>query len=364
MVANEPKLVDAKGNLLSAEDAKFIQGKIEEESDKLKRAQEEIATEVWGQDEVIKNTLTCMVAGGHLLSVGAPGLAKTRLVSRVATVMGLDFNRVQFTPDLMPSDILGSEVLKNGELEFHEGPVFTQFLMADEINRAGPRTQSALLEAMQERKVTIGGETRTLRRPFTVMATQNPLEQEGTYPLPEAQLDRFLMRLDVDYPAEDAERKVMIKTTGTSENIRDLYNQSANGIDFTQAVDKDDEIRVKQILEQNDLVIMQKLAASLPLSEEVVNATMKIVRNARPNAEGADDLIKEHVAWGPGPRAVQAFSSAAKARALMDGRMAPDVEDVLALVDSVLNHRMALSFAARAENIEFSHVKEKLILGL
>lgn len=349
--------------------AKFLEQKIGECSDLLRRAKQEIALDVWGQDKVIELTLACMVAGGHLLSIGVPGTAKTRLVSRVAKVMGLDYKRVQFTPDLMPSDILGSEILREDgqgrrSFEFIKGPLFTQFLMADEINRAGPRTQSALLEAMQEKKVTVAGQTYILQRPFVVMATQNPIEQEGTYPLPEAQLDRFLMKLDMGYPDESAERKVMIDTTSTSTDIADLYNRAAAGEDLTLSIDKDEESKIRAILSKNDLIIMQKLARQLPLSDKVVDATMKIVRGARPNAPDAAKFIKDNVAWGPGPRAVQAFAQVAKARALMDGRLAPNVDDILAVVIPVLEHRMALNYQARAENITFQNVKEKLTLGI
>ncbi|MGZ9097666.1 MAG: AAA family ATPase [Micavibrio sp.] len=368
-MSKDPSKEELSGRPLDKEEAKYIAGRIEECSAKLRNAQAEIATEVWGQDRVIGLTLTCMVAGGHLLSVGAPGLAKTRLVSRVATVMGLDFKRVQFTPDLMPSDILGSEVLEEdaeGKRSFrlNKGPVFTQFLMADEINRAGPRTQSALLEAMQEKRVTVAGHTYTLQRPFHVMATQNPIEQEGTYPLPEAQLDRFLMRLDVDYPDEPAERRVMIETTGSSANIRDLFTRAANGEDLTLSVDKDEESRVRAMLDKNDLIIMQKIAKTLPLGDKVVDAVMKIVRNARPGESGSSKFVRDNIAWGPGPRAVQAFALAAKARALMEGRLAPSIEDILAVVDPVLEHRMALTFSARAEGVKFADVKAKLIHGI
>jgi MoxR-like ATPase len=351
--------------LSDREEAEFVEKQVERMSDLLSQSKEQIASEVWGQDKVIEDTLICMVAGGHLLSVGAPGLAKTRLVSRVSTVMGLDYNRVQFTPDLMPSDILGSEILTKDAsgkdiFEFIQGPVFTQFLMADEINRAGPRTQSALLEAMQERKVTVAGRTYNLRRPFTVMATQNPLEQEGTYPLPEAQLDRFLMKLDVDYPTREAEERVMIQTTGTGTNLSDLFARSANGEDLTISENKDDISKVKAVLEQNDLILMQTLAKRLPLTDNVVDATMQLVRNARPNTEDADEFVRTYIQWGPGPRAVQAFASAAKARALMEGRLTPSVDDVLELIDPVLEHRMALTATAEAEGITFGDVKKHL----
>jgi MoxR-like ATPase len=367
--AEKLKAIQASAQPLSKEELKFIAEKVAETSEKLKRAQAQIASEVWGQDKVISETLTAMVADGNVLSVGVPGLAKTRMVSRIAKVMGLDSKRVQFTPDLMPSDILGYEVLDqdaNGKNYFRliKGPVFTQFLMADEINRAGPRTQSALLEAMQERQATIAGVRHPLQRPFMVMATQNPLEQEGTYPLPEAQLDRFLVRLDVDYPDAPAERRVMIETTGTNENLQALFERAAKGEDLTISVDKDSESKVKAVLEKNDLILMQKLAARLPLNDDVVEATLKIVRGGRPTSEGSDQYIKDNVAWGPGPRAVQAFAKMAKARALMDGRLAPNVEDILAVADPVLEHRMALKFGATAEGVKFQDVKKKLILGL
>ncbi len=362
------KIAAYKSN--SAESA-FIIEKVEECSAKLKLAQAEIAKEVWGQDNIIALTIACMVAGGHLLSVGAPGLAKTRLVSRVANVMGLGWNRVQFTPDLMPADILGSEVARKdpqtGEttFEFVKGPVFTQFLMADEINRAGPRTQAALLEAMQEKRVTIAGHTYTLQRPFTVMATQNPLEQEGTYPLPEAQLDRFLMRLDVDYPDEDAEKRVMVETTSSKADLADLFARNAAGEDLTVADDKDTESLIQPVLGKNDLILMQKLAAKLPLSEQVVDTALKIVRRARPdhdkNASGElQKLVNNYIEWGPGPRAVQAFAQAARARALMDGRNAPEIQDILAVAPAVLEHRMGLNPRARADNVAFKDVLAKL----
>ncbi len=367
-MAGDPSKKELIGKPLSKEDAAFLAQKVEECSRLLKEAQKEIATEVWGQDKVIELTIACMVAGGHLLSVGVPGLAKTMLVERMAKVMGLSSKRIQFTPDLMPSDILGTEILtqdENGKpvLKFEKGPVFTQFLMADEINRAGPRTQSALLQAMQEKKVTVNGQTYTLQRPFTVMATQNPLEQEGTYPLPEAQLDRFLMRLDIDYPDAAAEKRIMTETTSSSANIREMFERAARGEDLTISPDKDSESKVRQILAQNDLVIMQKLARQLPLSDKVVDAAIKIVREARPT-EGSSDFIKKNVSWGPGPRAIQAFALAAKARAMMDGRLAPNVDDVLAVADAVLEHRMGLSFSARAEGVTFKDVRKHLTKNL
>lgn len=368
-MTQDPSKDQLTGKPLNGDESAFLAERVKEFSKNLTLARAEIAKDVWGQDKVIELTVACMVAGGHLLSVGAPGLAKTRLVSRVATVMGLDWKRVQFTSDLMPSDILGSEVLDIGEngkqeFRFNKGPVFTQFLMADEINRAGQRTQSALLEAMQERRVTIAGNRYVLQQPFTVMATQNPIEQEGTNPLPEAQLDRFLMRLDVDYPDLAAEKKVMINTTSTSSDLRALFEKSASGVDLTQAVDKDEDITLQAILGKNDLILMQKVAKRLPLSEKVVDAVMQIVRNARPSSPAASKLVQDHVSWGPGPRAVQAFALAAKARALMDNRLAPNVEDVLALIDPILEHRMALKFSAKHAGVQFQDIKKELTRSL
>jgi MoxR-like ATPase len=242
--------------------------------------------------------------------------------------LGLDAKRIQFTPDLMPSDILGAEVLEESQagkrsFRFLSGPVFAQLLMADEINRASPRTQSALLQAMQEQHVTVAGVRHDLPAPFHVLATQNPLEQEGTYPLPEAQLDRFLMEIDVDYPDKDAERRILFETTGA------------------------DEVRAKAAMNGEDLMAAQRLVRRLPVGESVVEAILTLVRSARP-MEATPDVAKL-VAWGPGPRASQALMLAVRARALLDGRFAPSVDDVIALAEPVLKHRMALTFAARAE---------------
>lgn len=368
-MTQDPSKEQLAGQKLSDNESAFLAERVKDFSSQLILAHKEIAKDVWGQDKMISRMLEAMVAAGHLLSVGAPGTAKTRTVSRVATVMGLDWKRVQFTSDLMPSDILGSEILEIGEngkqeFRFNKGPVFTQFLMADEINRAGARTQSALLEAMQERRVTIAGHRYVLQQPFTVMATQNPIEQEGTNPLPEAQLDRFLMRLEVDYPDLAAEKKVMVNTTGTSANLRALFDSSASGVDLTLAVDKDEEITLQAILGRNDLILMQKVAKRLPLPEKVVDAVMKIVRNARPSNPDSSKLIQDHVSWGPGPRAVQAFASAAKARALMDNRLAPNIDDVLELINPILEHRMALKYSAKFENVTFNDIKKELTRGL
>ena len=296
----------------------------------LAKARENIGAVVYGQDRVIELALAAILSGGHALLVGVPGLAKTLLVETLGTVLGLDAARVQFTPDLMPSDILGSEVMDQSEdgrrsFRFIRGPIFAQLLMADEINRASPHTQSALLQSMQEYHVTIAGERHDLPQPFHVLATQNPLEQEGTYPLPEAQLDRFLMQIDVLYPELDAERRILTETTGTA-------NASAEAV-----------------LTAESLQRMQALVRTVPLAESVVEAILELVRSARPDTAGGD--AAKHIAWGPGPRASQALALTARARALLDGRLAPSVDDVIALAEPVLQHRMALNFAARAEGV-------------
>lgn len=301
---------------------------IEALGEKLVLARDSIAKQFIGQKRVVDLTLAALVSGGHALLVGLPGLGKTRLVNTLGTVMGLDANRVQFTPDLMPADILGSEVLETAAdgtraFRFVEGPVFCQLLMADEINRASPRTQSALLQAMQEREVTIAGQHRPLGKPFHVLATQNPLEQEGTYPLPEAQLDRFLLQIDVPYPTRDVEREILLATTGATE-------------DTAHAVFTADE-----------LIAAQALLRRMPVGENIVEMILDLVRACRPDAD-APDVIRQNVSWGPGPRAAQALMLCARAEALMNGRLAPSPEDVRALAAPVLSHRMALSFAARA----------------
>ena len=299
----------------------------------------ELSKVIVGQKDVIEQILIALFAGGHCLITGAPGLAKTLLVKSIAQVFHLNFQRIQFTPDLMPSDILGTEVLEESQsgkrsFRFIAGPVFAQLLMADEINRASPRTQSALLQAMQEQHVTIAGVRHDLPKPFHVLATQNPLEQEGTYPLPEAQLDRFLMEVDVDYPDMAAERKILFDTTGAEES------------------------RAKPAMTADDLLSAQRLVRRLPVGSSVVDAILALVRSARPGAEAGD--IGKLISWGPGPRASQALMLAVRARALLDGRFAPSVDDVLELAEPVLKHRMALTFAARAEGETIPNVIKRL----
>src|SRR5215217_3396352 len=287
-----------------------------------------IGSVIFGQEHVVERALITILSGGHALLVGVPGLAKTKLVETMGIVLGLEARRIQFTPDLMPSDIVGSEVLEEGvggkrSFRFIPGPIFGQLLMADEINRASPRTQSALLQAMQEQHVTVGGNRHDVPRPFHVLATQNPIEQEGTYPLPEAQLDRFLMQIDVDYPDAAAERKIVFDTTGTEES------------------------KPKPTMTAEELLSAQRLVRRLPVGESVVEAILKIVRSARPGPETGD--LGKMIAWGPSPRASQALMLVVRSRALLDGRLSPSVDDVLEMAEPILKHRMALTFAARAD---------------
>ena len=302
---------------------------LESASAQLGRARAALKEVIFGQDEVIDLCLTTILAGGHGLIVGAPGLAKTKLANALGRVLGLDEKRVQFTPDLMPADILGSEVLEENDkgkksFRFVPGPVFCQLLMADEINRASPRTQSALLQAMQEHHVTIAGVRHDLPQPFHVLATQNPIEQEGTYPLPEAQLDRFIMQVDISYPSLEAERRMLFTTTGNDEALAVNAMSSA------------------------ELMAAQKFARTIPVGEQVADAILRVVRAARPGSD-ADALVNDNVAWGPSPRASQALMLGARARALLEGRLAPSIDDVAALLEPVFKHRMALNFSARAD---------------
>lgn len=319
------------------DDSEDLVAEIEALVEKLAAAKASIEKRFIGQPKVVDLVLSSILCGGHGLLIGLPGLGKTRLVSTLSTVLGLDGARVQFTPDLMPADILGSEVLETGtdgsrDFKFIEGPIFCQLLMADEINRASPRTQSALLQAMQEKSVTIAGQPHPLPAPFHVLATQNPIEQEGTYPLPEAQLDRFLVQIDVPYPTRETERDILMATTGVSE---------------------DQSIRV---FEPAELIAAQMLVRRMPVGEGVMEAILDLVRACRPDDETAPQAVKDTVAWGPGPRAAQSFMLTVRARALLDGRLAPSTEDVAALAAPVLTHRMALSFAARARGAELGQV--------
>jgi MoxR-like ATPase len=305
----------------------------------VRTAKDAIGAVIFGQEKVVEQALITVLSGGHALLVGVPGLAKTKLVETMGIVLGLDARRIQFTPDLMPSDILGTEVLEESpggkrNFRFIPGPVFAQLLMADEINRASPRTQSALLQAMQELHVTVAGARHDMPRPFHVLATQNPLEQEGTYPLPEAQLDRFLMEIDVDYPDLEAERRILFDTTGAEES------------------------KPKVAMTADDLVAAQRLVRRLPVGQSVVQAILSLVRSARPGPEAGP--VGKLIAWGPSPRASQALMLAVRARALLEGRYAPSVDDVLALAEPILKHRMALTFAARADGETIAGVVDRL----
>jgi len=317
--------------------------RVEAAGERIQRVQKAVGTIIFGQEQVVEQTLVTILCGGHGLLVGVPGLAKTLLVETLGKTLGLEAKRIQFTPDLMPSDIIGSEVLEDQggvpgarrSFRFIKGPIFAQLLMADEINRASPKTQSALLQAMQEQHVTVAGHRYDIPAPFHVLATQNPLEQEGTYPLPEAQLDRFLLQIDVGYPGEAAERRMLFATTGNE--VR----------------------RLEAALTAQELTTIQRLVRQIPVPDKVVDAILKLVRSARPGT-GASDDVDRLVAWGPGPRASQSLMLAVRAKALIDGRLAPSVDDVVSLAEPVLKHRMALSFAARAEGESIASVISRL----
>jgi MoxR-like ATPase len=303
-------------------------------------ARREIGRVIHGQDEAVEQALVSILAGGHALLIGVPGLGKTLLVDTIGRVLGLDRRRIQFTPDLMPADITGSEVLDDNEghrsFRFVPGPVFCQLLMADEINRASPRTQSALLQAMQERRVAVSGVEHPLPSPFHVLATQNPLEQEGTYPLPEAQLDRFFLSIEIGYPDAAAERAMLLATTGSQ---------------LAEAA---------PVMDATGLLRAQALVRAVPVGERVVDAILALVRGARPET-ASEEIVKQHVAWGPGPRAAQALMLASRARALLDGRLSPSLDDVAALAQPVLRHRMALNFSARSEGVNLPELIDRLV---
>ncbi|HEV7689766.1 MAG TPA: AAA family ATPase [Hyphomonadaceae bacterium] len=305
----------------------------------LAKVRSEIAKVVFGQDRVVELTLSAILAGGHALLIGAPGLAKTKLVETTARALGLDWGRVQFTPDLMPGDILGSEILDESasgrSFRFVKGPIFTSLLMADEINRASPRTQSALLQAMQERHVTVAGASYELPKPFHVLATQNPIEQEGTYPLPEAQLDRFLLKVDVTYPDLETERKILVETTGMQDAT------------------------VRPVLNAEQLIAIQNLVRRMPVPETVLEAIIRLVRSARPE-QSDHPQVKKRVDWGPSPRAGQALMLAARARALLRGRLAPSLDDLEALAEPALGHRMALAYDPTGQGGSLSSLIQEL----
>lgn len=324
-----------------AEDNPAIVAEAEAAGETLENVKAEIGKAVFGQERVIELALSAVLAGGHALLIGAPGLAKTRLVEAIGTALGLDNARIQFTPDLMPGDILGSEVLDEGAdgsraFRFIKGPIFTSLLMADEINRASPRTQSALLQAMQEKHVTVAGVRYDLPAPFHVLATQNPIEQEGTYPLPEAQLDRFLLKIDVSYPDLDTERQILIKTTGGEEEA------------------------VATAMSAQDLIGLQALVRKMPVGENVLNAILALVRDARPE-QSEDERVRRFVDWGPSPRAGQALMLACRARALIRGRLSPSLEDVESLAEPCLAHRMGMRYDPTGEAPGLTHLIDDLV---
>jgi MoxR-like ATPase len=327
--------------VLNQSGAEAIAARVARLGGKLQEMRDVVGEVIFGQDHVVELALITLLSGGHALLIGVPGLAKTRLVETLGQVLGLKDKRVQFTPDLMPADIIGSEVLEESDsgrrtFRFIKGPVFCQLLMADEINRASPRTQSALLQAMQEGEVSVTGENYDLPKPFHVLATQNPLEQEGTYPLPEAQLDRFLLQIDVGYPDGVAERRMVIETTGVKQTSP------------------------MAVFSAEELLEAQKLVRQVPVGDSVVTAILSLVRNGRPVSSEVSEVIT-HVAWGPGPRASQSLMLACRAKALLEGRYAPSVEDVVALAGPILQHRMALNFAARAEGVTIDTVISRLV---
>ncbi|HWV38989.1 MAG TPA: MoxR family ATPase [Vulgatibacter sp.] len=303
----------------------------------------EIEKRVVGQQEVIEHLLVSLFSKGHCLFVGVPGLAKTLLISTLAEVLDLSFNRVQFTPDLMPSDITGTDILEEDkttgrrELRFVKGPLFANIVLADEINRTPPKTQAALLQAMQEHRVTAGGRTYPLDPPFLVFATQNPIEQEGTYPLPEAQLDRFMFMVDVGYPSEEEEVQVVLRTTGGSREP------------------------LRKVLSPEEILALQELVRRVPVAEDTVRYAVSLARRSRPDGEDTPDYVKQYLSWGAGPRASQYLVLAAKARAVLHGRFAAEKEDVRALAKPVLRHRLLANFTAEAEGVTSSQIVDRLL---
>lgn len=304
---------------------------------------EQLSKMIVGQQEVIDQLLISLFARGHCLIVGVPGLAKTLLISSLSEILDLDFKRIQFTPDLMPSDITGTEVIQEAQLtrersyKFLPGPVFANIVLADEINRTPPKTQAALLQAMQEYKVTAGGQTYSLPLPFFVLATQNPIEQEGTYPLPEAQLDRFFFQVNMDYPSCKEEKEIVHQTTSGRE------------------------VKLKKVLNAKEILALQEIVRKVPVAENVVETAVRWVRSSRPKDEFAPDFVKNWITWGAGPRASQSLILGGKARAILNGRYTVSVEDIQTLLFPVLRHRIVLSFHAEAEGINVEQVIQKLL---
>ncbi len=304
---------------------------------KFKALKKEIAKVIIGQDEVVNQVLISIFSGGHTLLIGVPGLAKTLMVNTVAQALGLDFKRIQFTPDLMPSDILGSEILdENRHFKFLKGPLFANIILADEINRTPPKTQAALLEAMQERSVTIAGHNYKLDLPFFVLATQNPIEQEGTYPLPEAQLDRFMFAVNLDYPSFDEEVEVVKVTTS------------------------DKEVVVNPLFTAQEIIDFQHVIRRIPVADNVVEYAVEMVCKTRPENNTASDLVKQYVDWGAGPRASQNLILAAKTHAAIQGKFSPDIENVQAVANSILRHRIIKNYKAEAEGVTVEQIIKSL----
>lgn len=305
---------------------------------KYKQLTDEVGKVIIGQDEVVKSIVIAIFSGGHALLVGVPGLAKTLLVNTVSTALGLNFSRIQFTPDLMPSDIVGSEILdKERNFKFIKGPVFANVVLADEINRTPPKTQAALLEAMQEKSVTAGGETHKLKEPFFVLATQNPIEQEGTYPLPEAQLDRFMFNIFVDYPTFDEEMAVVKATT---------TNKKATA---------------QPVMNDQEILFFQDLVRKVPVTDSVMEYAVNITARTRPGGDRAAEVVKEYVSWGAGPRASQYLILGAKCHALLNGKYAPDNEDVRAVALSILRHRIVPNYKAESEGFNIERIVKEII---
>ncbi len=320
-----------------------IRGEIERIHSVRERILTELSKVIVGQSDVIDDLITTLFSGGHAMIVGVPGLAKTLLVRSLASILDLKFSRIQFTPDLMPSDIIGSDILQEnpetGEKTFRfiPGPIFANIILADEINRTPPKTQAALLEAMQELKVTSGGKDYYLEKPFFVLATQNPIEQEGTYPLPEAQLDRFMFEIHIDYPNEQEEKQIVTSTTGPQD------------------------VELKPVVSGKEILQIQQTVRKVPPPEHVVDYAVRLVRSTRPSSSEAPDFVKSYVEWGAGPRASQYLILAAKTRALLDGRPAPTTNDVKSVAKQVLRHRVIVNFAAEAEGITSDDIIERLL---
>jgi MoxR-like ATPase len=306
--------------------------------DKYHLLKSEIGKLIVGQEEAVKFTLLSIFCGGHSLLIGVPGLAKTLLVNTVSDVLGLNFKRIQFTPDLMPSDILGSEILdENRQFKFIKGPIFSNIILADEINRTPPKTQAALLEAMQERSVTISGTHYKLELPFFVLATQNPIEQEGTYPLPEAQLDRFMFSINLEYPTFSEEVQVVKNTTST----------------FTQDINS--------VLSGQEIIDIQNLIRKIPVTDNVIEYAVSLVGKTRPKSKEATEMVKSYLDWGAGPRASQNLILAAKAYAAISGKYSPDIEDVKSVAIPILSHRIVKNYKAEAEGISISNIIKSLL---